>query len=236
MALPVSVVDSLCVEIRKSILTGKYPPGTVLRQEELAQQYSVSRVPLREAFSRLEAEGYLLLRPRRGYSVASLNQDEIAEIFDLRMVIESHAAQIATLNRTPEDIRAVEEIVGKMEALDPALPDYHGQWCDLNREFHERLIRPCARPRLLKIALQLRDNVEPYIRLESSMTGSSSEPDRDHREMLQAFTEGNGDLMGALSAAHCGRTANRLLRSLREAEIDSSSDAPAPRRRKTATA
>lgn len=232
MALPVSVVDSLCVDIKKSILSGKYPPGTVLRQEELAQQYNVSRVPLREAFSRLEAEGYLLLRPRRGYSVASLNPEEISEIFDLRMVIESHAAQIATLNRTQDDIRAVEDVVARMEALDPALSDYHGQWCDLNREFHEALIRPCRRPRLLKIALQLRDNVEPYIRLESAMTGSSSEPDRDHREIVQAFAEGNAELMAALSAAHCGRTANRLLRSLRDAGSPDEQDSPAPKRRK----
>jgi len=220
MSLPVSVVDSLCTEIRKMILHGKYPPGTVLRQEEIASQFEVSRVPLREAFSRLEAEGYLRLRPRRGYSVASLNPEEIAEIFDLRMVVESHAGQIATLNRTAQDVKEVKAIAASMEGLDPASPDYHMRWCDLNRDFHERIIQCCHRPRLLKIALQLRDQVEPYVRLESSMTGDSSEPDLDHREMLKAFEQGNAELMGALSAAHCGRTANRLLDSLRNAQRD----------------
>lgn len=218
MSLPVSVVDSLCTEIKQKILHGEYLPGTVLRQEEVASQFNVSRVPLREAFSRLEAEGYLRLRPRRGFSVASLNRDEIAEIFDLRMVIESHAGQIATMNRTAQDVKDLKGICAEMEALDPKEPDYHTRWCDLNRDFHERIIQCCRRPRLLKIALQLRDQVEPYIRLESTMTGDSSEPDLDHREMLKAFEQGNAELMGALSAAHCGRTANRLLDSLRNAQ------------------
>ncbi|MBC2667133.1 GntR family transcriptional regulator [Novosphingobium flavum] len=217
-AFPTSVVAMLCVEIKKSILTGKYKPGLVLRQEDLAQQYDVSRVPLREAFSKLEAEGYLTLRPRRGYAVSSLNPDEISEVFDLRMLIESHAGQIATKNRTEEDVAEVLAIVETMDAMDPATEGYHDRWCDLNRQFHARLIRSCRRPRLLKLSQQLRDAVEPYIRLESSMTGYSAEPDSDHKEIVAAFAEGNAELVGALSAAHCGRTAARLLKVIRENE------------------
>lgn len=237
MSLPMSVVGSLCEEIRSNILRGKYKPGTVLRQEELAQQFEVSRVPLREAFSKLEAEGYLLLRPRRGYSVSSLNPEEISEIFDLRMLLESHASQIATRNRTQEDVEAVQKIVADMEALDPNAPDYHETWCDMNRDFHERLVRPCGRQRLLKILLQLRDNVEPYIRLESSMTGDSAEPDHDHRDVVAAYAAGNAELVGTLSAAHCGRTATRLLRSLQasaDAEGGANDQSPPRRARKVA--
>lgn len=211
---PTSVVTMLCGEIRQNILTGRYPPGLVLRQEDLAQQYDVSRVPLREAFSKLEAEGYLTLRPRRGYTVSSLNPEEISEIFDLRMLIESHAGQIATQKRTQADIMAVREIVEAMNTLDPTLEDYHHRWCDLNRQFHERLIRPCGRPRLLRLSQQLRDAVEPYIRLKTSLTGFSVAPDSDHGEIVSAFVEGNAEMVAALSAAHCGRTAARLLRSI----------------------
>jgi DNA-binding GntR family transcriptional regulator len=217
-APPTSVVAMLCGEIRQNILTGRYPPGQVLRQEDLAQHYEVSRVPLREAFSKLEAEGYLTLRPRRGYAVSSLNPEEISEIFDLRMLIESHAGQIATKNRTPADIAAIQEIVDAMDALDPAIEDYHHRWCDLNRQFHERLIRPCNRPRLLRLSQQLRDAVEPYIRLKTSLTGFSAAPYSDHGEIVAAFVEGNAEMVAALSAAHCGRAASRLLRLIREAD------------------
>lgn len=218
MTVLMSVVGTLCAEIKDNILTGKYLPGTVLRQEELAKQFDVSRVPLREAFSKLEAEGYLLLRPRRGYSVATLNPEEIAEVFDMRMVIESHAGQIATKNRTDEDVAEVMAIVDQMEAINPSDESFHTDWCDLNRVFHERLERSCGRPRLLQLSQRLRDTVEPYIRLESSMTGYSSEPDHDHREIANAFAEGNVDLVGALIAAHSGRTAARLLRIVKGRE------------------
>lgn len=208
------MVSVLCDEIRHKVLTGQYPPGLVLRQEDLAQQFGVSRVPLREAFSKLEAEGYLTLRPRRGYAVSALNGEEIAEVFDLRMLIESHAALIATKNRTRADVDEVQAIVEEMDGLDPEEAGYHNRWCDLNLQFHDRLIASCRRPHLLRLSQQLRDAVEPYIRLESSLTGFYHGPDEDHREMVAAFADGKAELVAALAAAHCGRTASRLLKSI----------------------
>src|SRR5258708_16162880 len=105
MTYHVSVVEFLYAELRSGILKGEYKPGSVLRQEDIAQKFEVSRVPVREALSKLEAEGFLALRPRRGYAVISLNPDEISEIFDLRMIIESHAGQIATKHRSEADAR-----------------------------------------------------------------------------------------------------------------------------------
>lgn len=214
-----SVVEFLYSEIRAGILRGEYKPGSVLRQEDIARRFQVSRVPLREAFSKLDAEGFLALRPRRGYAVISLNPGEIEEIFDLRMVIESHAGQIATTHRTEADVADVNRILARMEGLDAAAPDYFTQWCDLNREFHERLIKPCARVRLLKLLMQLRDIVEPYIRLEMTMTGHSRDADTDHREIAAAFADGNPALVGSLCASHCGRTAARLLRAINSGKL-----------------
>lgn len=210
----VSVARALYDRIKENILSGRYRPGAVLRQEDLAQQFSVSRVPLREAFSKLEAEGLLSLRPRRGYSVISLNPDEIAEIFDLRMLIEAHAGQVATKNQTREDIDEVNALLARMLGLDPDAATYFTEWCSLNRAFHERLIRSCKRPFQLKLCLQLRDRVEPYIRLETLMTGHAREADVDHREIAAAFARGQAELVGHLSAAHVGRTAARLLNAI----------------------
>lgn len=214
-----SAVEFLYSEVRAGILRGEYKPGSVLRQEDIARKFQVSRVPLREAFSKLDAEGFLALRPRRGYAVISLNPDEIEEIFDLRMVIESHAGQIATVRRNESDVEAVNRIIATMEALDAAAADYFTRWCDLNREFHERLIKPCARERLLKLLMQLRDIVEPYIRLEMTMTGHSRDADVDHREIAAAFAAGNAALVGSLCASHCGRTAVRLLGAIKSGKM-----------------
>src|ERR1700737_928702 len=76
----------------EGILSGAFPPGLVLRQEELSRRFGASRVPLREAMPRLEVEGLVVLRPRRGYAVRSLERSEIREIFELRAVVEEHLA------------------------------------------------------------------------------------------------------------------------------------------------
>src|ERR1700733_15180455 len=102
-----SLPDIIYHWLRERILMGHLMPGSEIRQELLARQFGTSRVPIREALSRLQAEGLITLRPRRGFAVTSLNQDEIIEIFELRMVVEEHAARIATQCRTDADVGEV---------------------------------------------------------------------------------------------------------------------------------
>lgn len=209
------VAGNLYSEIRERILSGQYAQGSVLRQEEIARQFKISRVPLREAFSKLEAEGFLMLRPRRGYAVISLEPDEIAEIFDLRTVVEGHAGQIATRMQKPGDVQAIEALLDEMGRTDPTGDIGLVRWCQLNRAFHDRIFECCRRPRLQRMVMQLRDQVEPYVRIELAMTGDVAVATRDHEEIVSAFRSGDADLVGELCAVHCSRTARRLLDNLR---------------------
>src|ERR1700758_3320099 len=99
-----TVSETLYSRLRDGILTGTFPPGSVLRQEELSPRFGASRVPLREAMTRLEVEGLVVLRPRRGYAVLSLDRSEIQEIFELRAAVEEHLASVAAQSRTDNDI------------------------------------------------------------------------------------------------------------------------------------
>ncbi|WP_172331059.1 GntR family transcriptional regulator [Mangrovicoccus sp. HB161399] len=218
------VAGTLYREIRERILSGQYAPGSVLRQEDIARQFETSRVPLREAFSKLEAEGFLILRPRRGYAVISLEPEEIAEIFDLRTVIEGHAGQIATRMQKPGDAEALEALLAEMAETNPLEQEGMTRWCELNRAFHERILECCNRPRLQRIALQLRDQVEPYVRVELAVTGDVAEATRDHEEIVSAFRSGDAELVGELCAVHCSRTARRLLDKLRAPALTADED------------
>jgi DNA-binding GntR family transcriptional regulator len=213
--IPRSLPDTIYSALREAVLSGVYHPGQALRQEALAKQFQASRVPVREALKRLEAEGLVVLKPRRGFVVTSLEINEIEEVFQLRMVLEEHAAYVATVTRTESD---VVEVGTLLEALDNTpIDDAKGiaQWASLNRQFHSRLIASSGRQHLGKITKMLRDMVETYVRVEVSMTGDLNRAQSEHHQIFEAFRARDAATAGKLSREHCGNTAERLIKALR---------------------
>ena len=90
---PPTAQEAVLVEVRSRILRGDIAPGTPLRQEDLAASLGVSRVPVREALRILESEGHVTYIAHRGYRVAELDLDELAEIYHLRALIEDDLAR-----------------------------------------------------------------------------------------------------------------------------------------------
>jgi DNA-binding GntR family transcriptional regulator len=205
--------------LRRNIVAGTLEPGTILRQQELAERYEISRVPLREAMTRLAAEGLLTSRPRRGYAVMSLKPCEIVEVFELRAVVEEHAGYIAARTRTKDDVTQVYQLVLAMELLDPLSEAYVDDWCRTNYEFHTRLIGSCQRERLARTAASLRDTVEPYVRFESRLTGDFKNAEQEHREIAEAFAAGDAQGLSQLCKHHVEHTAQRLLQQIRKRSL-----------------
>jgi DNA-binding GntR family transcriptional regulator len=208
---PRSVPDIVYQWLRERILVGWLRPGEEIRQELIAREFGTSRVPIREALSRLQAEGLIILRPRRGFAVASLNQPEIIEVFELRMAVEEHAMRIATKERTETDVREVEALVERMETLDPLAPRFLQDWMSTNRLFHTRLIECAHRKRVSEIALNLRDAIEPYIRIEANFIGQVDYANIEHRQIVDAFKRNDPEEAARISRKHCESTLSRLL-------------------------
>jgi DNA-binding GntR family transcriptional regulator len=213
----ISLSEVVYRRLRTDILNGDLLPGQLLRQEEVARQFAVSRVPLREAMARLESEGLLILRPRRGYAVTSLDPSEIVEIFELRAVIEEHAGEVAARARTQDDIEAVGALLDQMKRLDPKSPTLFSDWSRCNYEFHGRLIDATRRTWLARTARTLRDTVEPFIRIEARMTGQVHDADGEHDAIFDALRAGDARGLAKLSRKHVENTAERLLSGLRHA-------------------
>jgi DNA-binding GntR family transcriptional regulator len=215
-SLVATVTDVVLGELRRAILAGALPAGTLLRQEEVAGRFGVSRPPVREALRQLEAEGLAEYRPRRGYAVASLDPADIEEIFEIRMLLEERAAFLAARRRTEQDVADLKALLLEME--DIAI----GQGYDLerfmaaNRAFHERIMQTSGRKRLCRMMLGLRDNVERYVRMGAAMIGSMERVKREHRQIFEAFRRGDAERTAALCAAHVRITGERLLKALRE--------------------
>ena len=217
---PQSLPHAIYLAMREAILGGEFRPGEALRQENLAKMFDSSRVPVREALNRLEAEGLVVLRPRRGFVVATLDLNEIVEIFQLRMVLEEHAGFVATEKRTQTDVVEVRKILDVLEKtkIDKAMNIAH--WAAHNRQFHTRLFESSHRAHLCGVTNMLRDKVERYVRVEVAMTGHLDRAQVEHRKIFKAFAEGDAVRVGRLSREHCKSTADRLVAALRARESD----------------
>lgn len=90
-----SLTDRLVVELRSAILTGVLAPGSIVVEHRLAQEYSVSKTPVREALRLLTSQGLLTVLPKKGYLVRTMGLNDVQETLDLRMLLEPHAAAAA---------------------------------------------------------------------------------------------------------------------------------------------
>src|SRR6476646_9829089 len=109
MATVGTKADDLALALEEAIVSGEIAPGTVLRQEQLSEQYRVSRTPVREALRRLAALGLVSFVPNRGVRVRTLSRDELREAFLVRAELESLATELAVPKITPEGIAALDE-------------------------------------------------------------------------------------------------------------------------------
>src|SRR3954468_13902850 len=119
---PPSLPDLAYVYLRDGILDGTLEAGSPLRQEEVAARLGFSRLPIREALRRLDSEGLVVLRPRRGYVVASLNRDEIDDVLDLQATLEARAGHAATLRRNDRVAAELEACLAKLDRITARSP------------------------------------------------------------------------------------------------------------------
>lgn len=218
---PLSMPDLVYGQLRARILSGSLQAGVKIRQEDLAEDFGTSRVPVREALRRLESEGLVKLWPQRGYVVASLNVREIEEIFQIRIMLEERAGYVATELRTETDIAAVESILERMERVNIRQSGGLAEWAAANHDFHQRLFSSSGQLHLCRFVSTLRDSVERYIRVFATMGNHREEAQQDHRRIFAAFRSGDAAEVGRLSREHCRHTCQGLLRSLtnRDAEV-----------------
>jgi DNA-binding GntR family transcriptional regulator len=196
--------------VRRRILVGAMQPGTAVRQDVIAAELGVSKIPLREALGRLEQDGLLSSYPNRGYVVRDLSSDEASEVFALRLKLEPGAVAEACLRATPADHAAAETALSALEA-ELAKPD--GDHVSSNRAFHLALVRPGGH-----ITFQLMERLqilaERYVRVHLEPFGRDERASLEHREILDAWTRGDAPAVEALTAAHIRGTLSDLKQQL----------------------
>ncbi len=196
--------------LRSAILEGKYSEGQQLRQDELAEEFGTSRIPVREALRQLESEGLVELQTNKGAVVKGLSLEDVLELLDIRIALECRALKLAIPDMAVEDADAAEAILTEYDAApDPAT------WGEMNWRFHWTLYSACNRPKLLGMIESNYGHVSRFIRRQVSMAVGKARPQHDHYELLRLCREGAAEQAVALLEKHIEQTQKSLRAALR---------------------
>jgi DNA-binding GntR family transcriptional regulator len=195
--------------LRQRILSGELRAGQPIRQEQIAQEMGVSRIPLREALKQLEAEGFVTIAPHKGAVVSTLSAEEAEELFALRLQLEDWLLRDAIPRMQEADFAHLDAIIDESRA-----PDNLARWGELNWQFHEALYRPAGRPLSLRFLKRIHDNLDRYLRLQIAVTRDWDRAYRDHQDLVALSRERNVEAALALLKDHILGTAKALSSTL----------------------
>ncbi len=208
MSIVVRTLSEQVFEIvREQIVTGKLAGHTAIRQDALATELGVSKIPLREALARLEQEGLLTSHANRGYSVQPMSADEADDIFALRLAIEPQAAAYASTVANDTD-RATAILA--FEELDSAASERLAEVAIRNRVFHTALVRPGRRLLTTQMVERLAILAERYVVAHLRPAGREDRAHLEHRQMLDAWLARDDDRMLTLLTSHIQSTLTDL--------------------------
>jgi DNA-binding GntR family transcriptional regulator len=198
----VTTADSVAAALRAGLHQGRWAPGAPLRQDHLAAEFGVSRIPVREALNKLQAEGLVVVQPNRGAFVASLTPAEVHEVFDLRVLLECDALRHAIPGHTPRTLRQLHALQAELDAEDDA-----NLWLVTDAAFHEVLYAPSGRSKTLEMIAVLRASVTRLYRAHLTPHTRRKGWRDEHHALLKA-----------VAAGHVDRAVAALTRHLRETE------------------
>ena len=195
--------------MRQLILRGDLKPGERIRQEALASEYGVSRIPVREALRQLENEGLVSLVPHSGARVARVDLNECVEMYRLREVLEPLVLAASVPNLTDEQIADLRQ---RMQAIEAAAGDVH-RWISEDRQFHLATYRGADMPRALRMVEGFWNQTQQYRRAHvGNLAPEQLEiVHLEHRLLVDAIERGDAEDAGARQGQHIRRTRVSLL-------------------------
>ncbi|MDD2052301.1 GntR family transcriptional regulator [Pseudomonas putida] len=204
-----STSEIITRHLRDAIVAGHFAEDEPIRQDDIARQFNVSKIPVREALKRLEAEGLVLFQRNRGAMVTRMSEAELAQMFEVRMLLEDKALRLAIPNMTEETFERAERICREFVGENDV-----GRWAELNWELHACLYEPAQRPFLVSLIRSINDKLERYLRMQMSLSAGKDRADHEHRDILQACRDGDVERAVGLLDEHIAGVCQTLFAHL----------------------
>ena len=199
-----AIVDDIC--------TGRLAPGTPLRQEQLAERFNVSRQPVQQALLLLRNQGLLREFGRRGLEVAPLRREFVSHLYELRALIDGHAARLAAVRRSPAWLDQAAEIIAAGERAFTERSFSHMITADV--EFHRSVVEAAGNPLLAESAGVMWRNVQRVMGEVLLQGGSPAWVWNDHAAILTAIRDRDVDAAGALARQHAEHGEELILNAM----------------------
>lgn len=211
LAKQASSADVIYDALHNAIIRGEVGEGEPLRQDTIARMFNVSRIPVREAMQRLEAQGLVISERYKGVVVASLSLDQITEIFQFRALLEPAVIEMAVPLMSEDSLKSAQDYCDAFAAeTDPV------RWGDINRHFHKSLYIDCGKPYYLSVLDKTNDLVERYVRLVLILTKGMGNAIAEHQGILDACKARDARLAAELTRSHIDMAGKALVAYLRE--------------------
>ena len=206
--------------VRSWILEGEYEPDERLVEEQLAERLGVSRTPIRQALTMLEAEGLVEIAPNRGATVCSFSVEEVWDIYDLRAVLEGHAARRAAGRIRDRELVELRRLAAEMEqTTSERFADHEEEIRQLvarNQEFHGTIVTACRNQRLGRL---IRRTVEIPLMFKAFFWYTPYErtiSNHYHRQILHALEQGDAERAEIVMREHVYEGRDFVIEALKE--------------------
>jgi len=197
--------DVVREKIRTRIAEGEWGPGTRLVERDLAEEFQVSRVPVREALRALESEGFVDLLPRRGAVVRDLTRSVVADLFEIRQVLEALAARLVAERIDEDGLAQLAEVVQDgRRAVDAGDTSWAGT---ANTAFHETLLQLSGNDSLRSVL----EPVTGRLRWLFRQTSDHERVQREHEQLDAALAMHDPELAAAVALAHVRASRHMVL-------------------------
>ena len=198
--------------LKQDILTCALPPGAQIFEGELAARYGMSKTPVREALNLLGQEGVVQVLPRRGYLVAPITLRDVQEVFQLRLLLEAAAAELAAEHITEEQLRRLKALVAvRYTYRDRAS---YARFLRANREFHVAVAEASGNRRLAAFVSKLLEDMERILHLGLDLRDGADEMAAEHAELVDALLRGDAALARQVVTIQLQNSRKRVLEAL----------------------
>jgi DNA-binding GntR family transcriptional regulator len=219
-SMPLTRAGAVAKRIREMITSGELPLGSRLRQNDLAEKLGVSSTPVREAFLALSREGLVHQDTHRGAVVFEPTRADVQENYEMRIALESLAAELAAKRITKSELDQLDELLVRMrEALRGDI-DLHTKV--LNGQFHSIIYRAAGRPKLLEYIQTLRDTAVIYqaLLIQPDVSGDYlDDVQAEHEEIVAALRARAPKRAARATAAHLGNNLAQTMARLPAEEV-----------------